>query len=129
MFEVLLRPKNYGKLVKTERAFLPSTARHINTFHLVFEALALILFLPQIICNIGVACTDPIFLSRVKAPIFALTSPVRSFSILGRLDLSLTFLRAFGLVRHWKQMWINTAFQEQVRSEPSKSTAVLFAKH
>ena len=120
LFEVLLRPKNYGQLVRTDKAFLPSTARHINMFHLVFEAIALLLFVPQVVCiSRSVDCTEQLFLSRAKAPVFALTSPSAHHTILGRLDLSLTFLRAFGLMRHWKQMWINSAFQEEVRKEPS----------
>lgn len=36
---------------------------------------------------------------------------------LGRLDLSLTFLRAFGLIRHWKQMWIRSAFEAKKENE------------
>lgn len=74
--------------------------------------------------NNAVGCAEQPFLSRAKAPLYALTNHSGGTAILGRLDLSLTFLRAFGLVRHWKQMWINNAFQEEIRSEPSELNVI-----
>jgi hypothetical protein len=117
VFQVLIRPSDYHDILHTEKAFLPSTARHINSFHLTYEALALILFFPHVICTLSTKCVDGPFLSRAKAPLLALTSASRFEAVLGRLDLSLTFLRAFGLIRHWKQMWIRSAFEAEKKDE------------
>jgi hypothetical protein len=117
IFQVLIRPPDYHAILHTEKAFLPSTARHISSFHLVYEAIALILFLPQVICMISGMCLDCPFNSPARAPLMALTSGSRFEAALGRLVLSLTFLRAFGLIRHWKQMWIRSAFETKTKDE------------
>lgn len=120
--EVLIRPPNYGALMTTDKAFAPSTARHINRFHLVFEIIALALYIPQVSCSLSATCQDGLFrpfLDRARAPLWALTSLHDSEAVLGRLDLGLTFLRAFGLIRHWKQMWINYTFE---RDKSKRST-------
>jgi hypothetical protein len=117
IFQVLIRPPDYHDILHTEKAFLPSTARHINSFHLTYEALALILFFPHVICTLSSKCLDGPFLNRAKAPLLALTSASTLEAALGRLDLSLTILRAFGLIRHWKQMWIRSAFETGKKDE------------
>lgn len=117
VFQVLIRPADYQDILHTEKAFLPSTARHINSFHLFYEALALILFFPHVICTLSTTCVDGPFLNRAKSPLLALTSASRFEAALGRLDLSLTILRAFGLIRHWKQMWIRSAFEAEKKDE------------
>lgn len=126
IFQVLIRPPDYHDILHTEKAFLPSTARHINSFHLTYEALALILFFPHVICTLSSKCLDGPFLNRTKAPLLALTSASTLEAALGRLDLSLTILRAFGLIRHWKQMWIRSAYEAGKKDE---GTFVLFGQH
>lgn len=118
VFQVLIRPSDYYEILHTEKAFLPSTARHINRFHLVYEAIALILFLPHIVCTLSPSvCLDQPFFNRARAPLLALTSDSGFEAFFGRLDLSLTFLRSFGLIRHWKQMWIRSAFEIHEKDE------------
>ena len=112
-FEAMIRPKNYGELRSSDKAFSPSTARHINAFHLCFEAAALLLFLPHFPCLFDhERCGDDIFFSGIYGAINSLTSTQGYEQAFGRLILGLTFLRVFGLVRHWKQMWLNNTFEK-----------------
>lgn len=115
LFEFLVRPPEYEHTMQTDKAFSPATARHVNFFHLFCESLALIFYLPQIICPFQNSCRDGQFLpSHLASPaIAAVTSPHDGHAALGRFMLSLTFLRTFGLVRHWKQMWINSTYENR----------------
>lgn len=113
IFEYLIRPADYNDLIESEQAYAPSTARHINLFHLVFESIALLLFIPEFDC-----LTDPercgrsVPFSGLWASVHAVDGSDSSRAALGRLCLGLTSLRLFGLVRHWKQMWINNTFAD-----------------
>lgn len=49
-------------------------------------------------------------LSLVQASIDAITSQSTWKAAAGRVVIGLTFLRVFGLVRHWKQMWLSHTF-------------------
>jgi hypothetical protein len=111
VFEMLIRPKGYGDLIQSDKAFAPSTARHINRFHLVFEIIALLTFIPELTCtrNIEMCMSGSIF-SRVQASLYATLGSSSAEAAKGRFILGLTALRCFGLVRHWKQMWINKTF-------------------
>ena len=42
---------------------------------------------------------------------WALTSSKLSKAVAGRFLVGLTFLRSFGLARHWKQMWLNHTYE------------------
>lgn len=113
VFEFLIRPKDYHQLITTDKAFSPSTARNISWLHLVLESTALILYIPgtPVCCDLTNWCDDQHpFFDRVEAAKWALTSKDGWKVVAGRLSLSLVFLRAFGLVRHWKQMLINHAY-------------------
>jgi len=114
LFEGLIRPKDYDELRVSDRAFSPSTARNINTFHLCFESVALLLFLPNFPCLFNQEmCGDDIFFSGVYGAIHAITSDRGSEQAFGRFILGLTFLRVFSLVRHWKQMWLSHVFETE----------------
>ena len=119
VFEVLIRPSNYYSLIKSDKAFAPSTARYINRFHLVCESLALALFIPTASCSMAQTCSNSFNMST--SALWSLTSTEDWEAAVGRLALGLTFLRAFGLVRHWKQMWIDFTF-EQGKEKRSKSS-------
>jgi class 3 adenylate cyclase len=112
IFEFLIRPRNIRQLRNSEDAFTPATARNISDFHLVFESFALLLFIPQFRC-IGYpsSCGDEFLFSGVYASIQAVTGDTVGEAALGRFILGLNFLRVFGLVRHWKQMWLNHTFE------------------
>jgi hypothetical protein len=112
IFEVLIRPKDYTDLVNSEKAFAPSAARHINRFHLFFETLALITFFPEFSCVADAHfCQRSTSLSKVQASLDAVLGESHAMSAQGRFILGLTALRFFGVVRHWKQMWIMNTFK------------------
>ncbi|KAL7581050.1 hypothetical protein ACA910_005853 [Epithemia clementina (nom. ined.)] len=112
LFECLMRPENYKQLIKSDKAYAPSTARSINTFHLVFESAALFLYIPQFPCVYNIDnCGDDTFFGYIYAAEMAITSREIYRAAFGRVILGLTFLRLFGLVRHWKHMWLTNVFE------------------
>jgi hypothetical protein len=112
IFEWLIRPSNYHQLVASDKAYAPSTARHINSFHLVCESIALALFIPEFECLGTGVCGKRIPFSGVDAALNAILGPSRAKSVLGRFCIALNSFRIFGLVRHWKTMWINRTFRD-----------------
>jgi hypothetical protein len=112
IFEGLIRPSNYYQLRFSDKGYAPSTARYINTFHLVTEGIALALFVPEFSCLATRQCGARVPASGVDAALSAVLGPARSDGALGRLTIGLTSLRIVGLVRHWKIMWINRTFKD-----------------
>lgn len=110
IFECLIRPSNYQQLVASDKAYAPSTARHINSFHLICEFIALALFIPEFYCLGTGVCGKRIPFSGVNSALNAVLGPTKGESVLGRFCIGLNSLRIFGLVRHWKIMWINRTF-------------------
>ena len=113
IFETLIRPSGYFELIESDKAYAPSTARHINRFHLVFEALGLLTFVPEFRCAIegDNVCNRSTTFSRVRASTDAVLGDTHADAARGQFLLGLTALRFFGVVRHWKQMWINNTFR------------------
>jgi hypothetical protein len=112
ILECIIRPHNYWELVRTERAFNPTTARYMNFFHIFFETASLMLFLPQLPCAFGGLCGSDARLTILWAANTAMTSVSQREAALGRFFLGLTFLRAFGLFRHWKKMWMSFTYKK-----------------
>ena len=116
VFEVLIRPANYKRLMKSEKAFRPSTARHINSMFVAGETLALLLYIPDIICidqqYESVCIKNGTFdrLTLAKASATAILGPTIFDSVMGRLVLGSVALRFFGVVRHWQHMLIQQTF-------------------
>lgn len=110
IIEWLIRPDNYGQLVNSDKAYAPSTARHINSFHMIFEAIALLLFIPQFDCLLTKECGKRILFSGVDSALNAVLGPTKAKSVFGRFVIGLSALRIFGLIRHWKNMWINRTY-------------------
>lgn len=117
--EWLIRPDNYGQLVNSDKAYAPSTARHINSFHMIFEAIALLLFIPQFNCLVTTECGKRIVFSGVDAALNAVLGPTKAKSAFGRFVIGLSVLRIFGLIRHWKNMWINRTYIDNSGKNPS----------
>lgn len=112
IFEYVIRPSNYLDLIQSDKAFAPSTARHINWYHLICEILALLLFVPQLACAFSKEnCGLRRGFSSINSALIAVNSTNNLKSAAGRFCLGLSYLRVFGLVRHWKQMWINHTFE------------------
>lgn len=85
--------------------------RYINSFHLLIESASLAVFIPEFLCLwASTNCGDRPTFSFFSAAYRAVLGPTRSAAFLGRLYLALVRFRVFGLVRHWKKMWINNTF-------------------
>eukprot|EP00980_Cylindrotheca_fusiformis_P021686 scaffold8529_cov137-Cylindrotheca_fusiformis.AAC.16 len=112
LLEILIRPKGYSHLMESDKAFAPSTARHISTFHIFFEGIALVTFIPEFWCLVDEteSCYRGQWYSRLTASEDAILGEDSTTVVLGRFMMGLTALRFFGVVRHWKQMWINSTF-------------------
>jgi hypothetical protein len=125
--EYFIRPRAYRMLILSDKAYSPATARHINRFHLFFEAIALALFIPQLACIINRdTCGDDIPLSLVSASLNSVLGWEFGHVAYGRFIMGLTFLRTFSLVRHWKQMWIGAVFEGYKKSAGPESGAFIF---
>jgi hypothetical protein len=115
IFEIMIRPSGYNQLLRSEKAYRPSTALYISPMYVVGEALALILYIPEIIClkyTTEVCLIDGSAgtLRLVGASAKALLGPTLVDVLLGRLVVGLVALRLFGVVRHWKRMIIRQTF-------------------
>jgi hypothetical protein len=110
--EWIIRPKDYVELTASDRAYAPSTARCINGFHLFFEILALAMFIPEFVCLNQGDCSARTPWSGIDVSLSAVLGPTKWDSVLGRLFFGFRTLRIFGLVRHWKKMWINHTFRD-----------------
>jgi hypothetical protein len=116
IFEIIIRPKGYADLIESDRAFAPSTARHINQFHMFFEVIALVTFLPEFQCiDPNKTCRQNSVFSSVGSSLDAIIGETHAISARGRFLMGLTVLRLFGLIRHWKQMFINNTFRPTKR--------------
>ena len=117
-FEVFIRPDGYRNLIISEKAFSPQTVRYINLFHLLVESFCLALFVPEFVCLfLKDSCSDRLSFSFYNAALMAVTGPTRVEAVYGRAYFALVRLRVFGLVRHWKNMWIINTFLHKRKSE------------
>ncbi|KAL7581269.1 hypothetical protein ACA910_006040 [Epithemia clementina (nom. ined.)] len=111
LFEVFIRPDGYKKLIISEKAFSPQTVRFINAFHFVVETFSLLIFIPEFYCLFSHdSCSTRFKFSFFNAALVAVTGPTRAQSTYGRAYFALVRLRIFGVVRHWKNMWITNTF-------------------
>jgi len=113
LLEILIRPLDYNILMDSDKAFSPTTARHISFFHIFFEAIALATFLPQLWCSIrhDEVCDTQSLFSRSRSTMDAVLGHSPSSVMLGRTLMGITAFRFFGVVRHWKQALINDTYQ------------------
>jgi len=102
--EVFIRPRGYHALIRSEKAYLPSTVRYLDRFHLVTEMISLIFFAPEFLLLFGY--TDPAF-DLSNACLMSIYGPSRLEAFYGTAYICMLRLRIFGVVRHWTKMWIN----------------------
>ena len=112
LLEWVIRPPDYSKLIQSEKAYAPSTARSINYFHMFFEILSLALYIPEFICLGTNTCGNLTTFSALWASLTSVLGPTRWDSCLGHLCIGLRTLRMFALVRHWKKMRINNTLSD-----------------
>eukprot|EP00531_Pseudo-nitzschia_arenysensis_P017663 CAMPEP_0116121408 /NCGR_PEP_ID=MMETSP0329-20121206/3682_1 /TAXON_ID=697910 /ORGANISM="Pseudo-nitzschia arenysensis, Strain B593" /LENGTH=1270 /DNA_ID=CAMNT_0003615221 /DNA_START=74 /DNA_END=3886 /DNA_ORIENTATION=+ len=120
-FEVLIRPKNYHELLESEKAYRPSTARYINSRYVFGETLALVLYIPELICfrkeasDVCLAKGDAGQLLLVNASIAAVLGPTKFDSLRGRLLMGSMAFRLFGVIRRWQHMLIQQIVRPTTR--------------
>lgn len=113
LFEVFIRPDGYRKLIRSDKAFTPTTVRYISGLHLFVEFISLVIFVPEFLCLFDVSdmtCDGRITFSFLNSTLLAITGPSRRQALAGRALHACVRLRVFSLVRHWKNMWINRTF-------------------
>lgn len=112
VMEVFIRPTGYRALIKSERAYLPSTVRYLNSFHLISEMISLAFFVPEFIClfDPNKSCGDRYSFSLANSCLMSIYGPDRLHAFYGTAFICMLRLRIFGLVRHWTKMWINNTF-------------------
>ena len=103
--ETYIRPSGYRTLIRSEKAYLPSTVRYLNTFHLVTEMISLAFFAPEFL---------PLFnadlnFSLGNATLMSIYGPDGKSAFYGTAFICMLRLRIFGVCRHWQNMWINNA--------------------
>lgn len=108
VFETFVRPDGYQSLLMSEKAYAPSTARFINRFHLFGEVVSITTFVPEFVCVLSPTyqCGDRFKVSLFNALFMKILGPTRMQVFYGLAFLALVRLRVFGLVRHWKKMWL-----------------------
>lgn len=116
LFECFIRPDGYKVLILSDKAYSPDIVRYINAFHLLVEFLSLLLFMPEFHCLFtGDSCSTRYKFSFYNAALLSSTASTRKEAFYGRAYLAAIRLRVFGLVRHWKTMWINNIFLHRQR--------------
>jgi hypothetical protein len=111
VFEVFIRPDGYQNLIISDKAYAPSTVRYINFFHLMVESISLALFVPEFTCIFsGASCTARLPFSIFNSLLLSVVGSNKQEAFFGHAFIALTRLRVFGLVRHWKNMWITRTF-------------------
>lgn len=111
LFELFIRPDGFQDLIVSDKAYAPTTVRFINAFHLSIESISLVCFIPEFYCLFsGTSCSARLAFSFFNASLMGVTGPSSLQFFYGKAYYALVRLRVFGLVRHWKKMWINNTF-------------------
>ena len=112
LFQVFIRPDGFSHLVATEKAYSPTTIRYINWLHLYVEIISLLCFIPEFlcVCTSKYDCDDAIGFSFHNAVLFTVIGPTRLQAFYGHAYFALVRLRVFGVVRHWRNMWVTNTF-------------------
>lgn len=111
-FQVFIRPDGFKELVLTDKAYSPTTIRYINWLHLYVELLALLVYVPEFLCvfSSSIDCQEANPFSFHQACLFGTIGPTRLETFYGHAYFALVRLRVFGLIRHWRSMWITNTF-------------------
>jgi hypothetical protein len=112
LVEVFIRPDGYKNLIVSDKAYSPKTVRYIHAFHVIVETLSLLLFVPEFYCVLSASkqCDDRLAFSTYNALLLVNIGPGRRQTFYGHAFFALIRLRIFGLVRHWRNMWIKNTF-------------------
>ena len=111
IFEVFIRPDDFGALIVSDKAFTPTTVRYISFLHLAIEFISLIFFIPEFVCLFtDEECDGRPRFSFLNSSLLGIISTDRILVLASKAFFACIRLRVFGLVRHWKNMWIKRTF-------------------
>ena len=111
LFQVFIRPDEYKALVVSEKAFAPTTVRYISGTHFLVEFASLLIFIPEFMCLFSTSsCSESFPFSFHRATVLSIVGPNSLELFYGRLYHALVRLRLFGIVRHWKNMWVTNTY-------------------
>jgi hypothetical protein len=115
LLEVFIRPDGYEQMVESDKAYAPSTVRCISGIHWWVEFISLAFFTPEFICLFSstIECDESPAFSLLQSTKLAITGPTRLHAFAGRAFYAMVRFRVFGLVRHWKNMWVNRNFNKR----------------
>jgi len=118
-----IRPTQYARLMSSDKAYSPKSASYIDNFHLFFELLSLILFALQHaqFFHFKQRDVDQWAFSATRSAIdvtFYDNTIIRGSWAFWRANLYFMIapLRLFGLVRYWRNRWLNSTFVESDRN-------------
>jgi hypothetical protein len=117
ILEVFIRPDGYHDMMESDKAYSPMTVRFISGVHFGVEFLSLLFFIPEFLClfSNNITCDGRPAFSFLHSSMLTVTGPTRLHSFAGRCFHACIRLRVFGLVRHWKNYWVNQNFIKRRR--------------
>ncbi|GKY91720.1 hypothetical protein MPSEU_000143800 [Mayamaea pseudoterrestris] len=112
LFQIFIRPDGFNNLILSDKAYSPTTIRYISWFHLSIELISMLLFIPEFICVLPnqFSCSQALPFSLHRALLRGIIGPTRLQAFFGHAYIALVRLRVFGLIRHWRNMWITNTF-------------------
>jgi hypothetical protein len=118
--EVFIRPDGYQALLFSDKAYAPTTVRYLHSVHLVIELFSLLLYISEFACIFtGESCSQRLPLTFYNAALLGVIGPSFREVFLGHGYIALVRLRVFGMVRHWRNMWITRTFIDMTwRTQP-----------
>mmetsp|Transcript_1692 Transcript_1692/g.3587 ORF Transcript_1692/g.3587 Transcript_1692/m.3587 type:complete len:1367 (-) Transcript_1692:197-4297(-) len=113
-FIIRPNPSDYLNLVRSDKAYSPSTRRYMDIFHSILELIALILFIPEI-CEIFYSLSNKhsnawYLKWSLLGAIKRIMNGDKREMWLGAIIVMLTRLRIVGVTRRYKQRVINNHY-------------------
>lgn len=110
-----IRPDGYHTMIQSDKAYTPTMVRFISGVHLFVELISLGFFVPEFYClfDSNLQCDDRPEFSFFHSTLLTVTGPTLFHAFLGRAFYACIRLRVFGLIRHWKNMWVNQKFMKR----------------
>jgi len=120
LIATFIRPSGYSNLMASEKAYSPKAASYINNVHLFIELLSLALFAfkhwQYFNLDLSTKEYSAYFFSATKMSIdatYAHNENNLQDLLRGSCYFMTTPLRLFGLVRYWRNDWLNNMFAEK----------------
>jgi len=128
--EIFIRPDDYHDLIESDKAYTPTTVRYITGVHLFVECISLLCFIPEFFCLFSrdVTCDGRLLFSFMDGCMKAITGPTVHHALYGLLLHAVVRLRVFGLLRHWRNYWVNQNFLKRYAGLSTREIRTLAKK-